>query len=58
MPGPEKRIPGQSNADYERAPSDPNARFLGTHSLQGGGDLTGLTKVGKALFDWWKRRNR
>lgn len=58
MSGPEKRIPGQSNAEYGHAPSDPNAGFLGTHSLKGGGDLTGLTNVGKALVDWWKRRKR
>ena len=40
MPEPEKRLPGQSNADYERTRRDPNAEFLGTQSLVGGGDPT------------------
>ncbi len=58
MARPEKRIPGQSNADYGRARSDPNANFLGTQSLRGGGDLTWIPNAVKALSDWWRRRKR
>jgi hypothetical protein len=54
MPKPEKRLPGQSNADHERAPRDPNAEFLGTQSLVGGGDPTWVMRAAKALFTWRK----
>ena len=56
VPGPEKRIPGLSNAEYERAGTDPNAQFLGTQSLHGGGDLTWIVRAAKAVSDWLKRR--
>jgi hypothetical protein len=56
MSGQEKRLPGQSNADYERARSDPNAEFLGTHSLVGGGDPTWVMRAARAFLDWRKRR--
>ena len=56
MPGPERRLPGQSNADYERARSDPNAEFLGTQALVGGGDPTWVMRVANALLNW--RRDR
>ncbi|MCA1783854.1 MAG: hypothetical protein ABR616_17005 [Dermatophilaceae bacterium] len=57
MAGPEKRIPGQSNAQYERARTDPNAQFLGTQSLDGGGDLTWVMRAAKAFSDWLRRRS-
>lgn len=58
MPEPEKRVPGQSNADYGRAQRDPNAEFLGTQSLVGGGDPTWVRRAAKALFTWRKRPPR
>ena len=58
MAGAEKRIPGQSNADYGRAQSDPNANFLGTQSLEGRGDLTWIIGAFGALAAWRKRRKR
>ena len=58
MPGPEKRIPGQSNADYDRARSDPNADFLMNQSLHGSGDPTWVMRLAKALSDWWERLKR
>lgn len=55
MAGPEKRIPGQSNADYERR-QDPNANFFGTQSLQGGGDLSFVIRASQAFSAWRSRR--
>lgn len=52
---PEKRQPGQSNADYERR-GEPNAQFLGTHSLEGGGDLTFVLRAYRAFRGWRDRR--
>lgn len=51
-----KRIPGQSNADWERPASDPNADSQGTHSLYGGGDRTGIFHMVKSFLDWVTRR--
>ena len=51
MSGPEKRLPGQSNADYERARRDPNAAFLGTQSLVGGGDPTWVMRVAASCLN-------
>jgi hypothetical protein len=56
MSGPEKRLPGQSNADYERARRDPNADFLGTQSLVGGGDPTWVMRVAASCLNWLRRR--
>lgn len=45
-----KRLPGQSNADYEGHP-DPNADFLGIQSHSGGGDwLSSLGRLVRALI--------
>lgn len=55
MPGPEKRLPGQTNADYGRR-RDANADFLGTQSLRGGGDPTWALRLVRALFERWDRR--
>lgn len=56
--GSDKRIPGQSNADYERQKSDPNAESIGTNSLFGGMDLTGIFNGFKSLLDRLARRGR
>ncbi len=56
MPAPEKRLPEQSNADFERARRDPNADFLGTQSLVGGGDPTWVMRAANALLNWRKGR--
>lgn len=56
MAAPEKRIPGQSNADYGRARNDPNAEFQGTHSLVGGGDPSWILRLVRGLFAWRDRR--
>lgn len=53
MGAPTQRRPGQSNAEYEHGP-DPNADFLGTHSLFGGGDATWVFR----LLDWVSARRR
>ena len=58
MPGLEKRIPGQSNAEHERGRHDPNAQFLGTQVLEGGVDPTGVLRAPKAVSDWFSRRSR
>ena len=47
MPRPDKRLPGQSNADYAGR-VDPNTKFLGTQSLHGGGDLTIVHRAARA----------
>jgi hypothetical protein len=51
----EKRLPGQSNAEYERR-RDPNAQFLGTQSLQGGGDPSFVQRGLRAFLAWRDRR--
>ena len=43
--GPAKRLPGQSNADYEGPRTDPNAMFLGTQATVGGGDMTWVLRL-------------
>jgi hypothetical protein len=53
--GPEKRLPGQSNAEYDRG-SDANADYLGTQSLHGGGDLSWVMKAADAVRRWLERR--
>lgn len=55
MPRPDKRLPGQSNADYAGR-VDPNTKFLGTQSLHGGGDLTIVHRGLHALLSWLGRR--
>ena len=52
-----KRIPGQSNAEYERSTRrlDPNADFSGTHSA-GGGHGGGDPTQGLRLARWWFAR--
>lgn len=55
MTAPEKRIPGQTNAEYERR-QDPNANFIGTQSLQGGGDPSFAIRASQAFLGWLDRR--
>ncbi|WP_067824964.1 hypothetical protein [Actinomadura kijaniata] len=55
MPAAEKRLPGQSNAEYERR-HNPNADFIGTQSLQGGGDPSFMIRGFRALLDRLGRR--
>jgi hypothetical protein len=53
-----KRIPGQTNAEYNGGP-DPNVQFLGTHSLSGGGDPSWVGRLYNAIADRLAaRRNR
>lgn len=52
---PEKRLPGQSNSDYGRG-TDPNAEFIGTQSLSGGGDLSFVFRATRAFMSWRDRR--
>lgn len=54
-----KRIPGQTNAEYEYSGSlDPNAQFLGTHSSSGG-DMSWVGRLYNAIADRIAaRRNR
>ena len=56
MPAPEKRRPGQRNADVDGPRDDPNADFAGTASLYGGGDPTWAMRLVRAVGDWWDRR--
>ena len=58
MPGPEKRLPGQSNADYEKPRHDPNADFLGTQSVSGGADPTWVMRLSGLILDVLGRRKR
>jgi hypothetical protein len=51
----EKRLPGQSNAEFE-GHRDPNADFLGTQSLHGGGDLSFVQRGLRAFLSWRDRR--
>lgn len=55
MAGPEKRLPGQSNHDYDGR-RDPNAGFLGTNSLEGGGDPLWFVRLIDAVLPWRGRR--
>lgn len=52
---PAQRRPGQSNSEYENG-TDPNAQFLGTQSLYGGGDPTFVYRGLRALLAWLDRR--
>jgi hypothetical protein len=60
MAGPEKRLPGQSNAEYEHTSyerrGDPNAAFLGTQSVVGGADPTWVMRLWAAVLSWRDRR--
>jgi hypothetical protein len=56
MSRPEKRIPGQDNAAYERR--DPNADFLGTESLEGGADPSFVRRGLRAFLAWLDRRKQ
>ena len=51
MTPPAKRLPGQSNADYENR-TDPNAQFLGTQSIEGIGDPTWMYRALGAFLSW------
>ena len=53
----EKRLPGQTNADYGRG-KDPNAEFLGTQSLDGGGDDSFVYRGILAFISWRDRSRR
>ncbi|WP_433042955.1 hypothetical protein [Dactylosporangium sp. CS-033363] len=46
-----KRIPGQSNADYENRRLDPNAQFIGEQSLHGGGGFDWVGRLWVAAAD-------
>lgn len=52
---PEKRLPGQSNADYagNRGQDGP---FVHTRAVQGGGDLSFGTQLMHAFLAWRQRR--
>ena len=56
VPGPEKRLPGQSNAEYGGRPN-PNAEFLVTQSLHSNWDLSWVTRAVGAVFRWFGRRD-
>lgn len=53
----EKRLPGQTNAEYERR-RDPNAEFLGTQSLESAGDPSFVYRALRALLSWRDRRRK
>lgn len=55
MPGPEKRRPGQRNAEYDGPHPDPTAQFQGTHSLYGGGDPTWAMRLVQVVRSWFRR---
>lgn len=57
VPGPEKRLPGQSNAAFEQRRAT-NADFLGTQSLHNGGDLSWVMKAADALRRLFTRGKR
>ncbi|KAB2350238.1 hypothetical protein [Actinomadura rudentiformis] len=58
MTAPQKRLPGQSNAEFERR-HNANADFIGTQSLHGGGDHSLVIRISQAFFAWRdRRRNR
>lgn len=52
---PRRRLPGQSNAEFRRR-KDPNTKFIGTQSLQGGGDPTFVYRALRAFLSWRDRR--
>ncbi len=54
MAAPEKRLPGQSNAEYEHR-QNPNAEFIGTQSLSGGGDPSLALRISRAFSAWLNR---
>ena len=52
-----RRRPGQSNADHAR--TDPNAEFVATQSVYGGGDPSFLYRGLRGFLSWLdRRRNR
>ena len=53
---PEKRRPGQSNAEYEGRRPDPNADFLGAQSVDGGWDPTNIGRLVRAAMEWVRAR--
>lgn len=55
MAGPRKRLPGESNGDFERS-KDPNLDFIGTQSLYGGGDPGWMIRAMRAVSAWRDRR--
>ena len=55
MTAPEKRLPGESNADHENR-KDPNADIIGTQSLFGGGDASFVQRGLRGLLSWLDRR--
>lgn len=57
VPGPEKRLPGQSNSEYDRG-RDANADFLGTQSLHNGGDLSCVMRAAEAIRRRLERRKK
>ena len=57
VPGPEKRLPGQSNAEYGGRP-DPNAEFVVAQFLHSSWDLSWIMRASKAVFRWFGRRHR
>lgn len=48
VPGPEKRIPGQSNADYERR-SDPVGAHLAQNDVHRGLDLSWILVASRGI---------
>ena len=57
MAAPKKRLPGQSNEQYEYdGRPDPKADFLGTQSVSGGGDPTWVLRAVLAVAAWFGRR--
>jgi hypothetical protein len=57
VPGPEKRLPGQSNAEYGGRP-DPNAEYLVTQSLHSSWELSWVMRAVRAVFRWFGRHWR
>lgn len=55
MAAPKKRLPGQTNHDVGGRP-DPNAGFLGQHSLEGRGSTRTLVDQLRRWLAWRERR--
>jgi hypothetical protein len=51
-----KRMPGESNAGYEKRDTDPNLQFLGIQSSASMGDPTWALRAFRAFFAWRDRR--
>jgi hypothetical protein len=54
-PGPEKRVPGQSNAEYDNR-RDPNDDFIGIQSGPYGGGDSSIYRAMRAVVSWLDRR--